>query len=314
MDREGARLFGPGAFDRRAGYPEKLMLESSIGDLRAEGFCLDARALRRLGVDPHRAELLVDRECRRRVIGGVVLHSTRVPLPRKSILSVSSTIDVVSPELCLAQMAAEMDGIELIQLCSEFCGFYTLADGRRGDFLARLPLTSVARLAAYSERLQGAKGLGAFRATLPVLSDGSASPRETAMYLLLCLPRARGGYGLPKPELNKAVPLSSAVAKGFGSGAYVADMVWAEQRVIVEYDGLEGHTGRDRIARDASRRDALVAEGYDLFVVTNDQILNRKAFEEITKAVARKLNVGMRIRSQKFGPRHDALREALFGR
>lgn len=290
------------------------MLESSIGDLRAEGFCLDTRTLRRLGVDPNRVELFVDRECRRRVVDGAVLHSTRASLPRKSILSVSSTIDVVSPELCLVQMAAEMDGIELIQLCSEFCGFYTLADGRRGDFLARLPLTSVARLVAYSERLQGAKGLGAFRATLPVLADGSASPRETAMYLLLCLPRARGGYGLPKPELNKAVPLSSAVAKAFGSGVYVADMVWAEQRVIVEYDGLEGHTGRDRIARDASRRDALVAEGYDLFVVTNDQILNRKAFEEIAKAVARRLDVGMRIRSQKFDPRHDALREALFGR
>lgn len=314
MDREGVRLFGPGALDRRAGYPEKLMLEASVGDLRAEDFCLDARTLRRLGVDPHRVELFVDRECRRRVIDGVVLHSTRVPLPRNSILSVSSTIDVVSPELCLVQMAAIMDEIELIQLCSEFCGFYSLVDGKRGNFLARLPLTSAARLGAYSERLKGARGLGAFGAALPVLADGSASPRETAMYLLLCLPRARGGYGLPKPDLNKVVSLSPAVAKAFGSGSYVADMVWGEQRVIVEYDGLEGHTGRERMARDASRRDALAAEGYVLFVVTNDQILNRKAFEEIAKAVARKLGVDTRIRSQRFNSRHDALREAVFGR
>lgn len=310
MDREGVRLFGPGALDRRAGYPEKLMLETDLDLAVPHLRVLKSNDFTALGIGPGSVDLLVVRSRKRPNTDCVRVHSLRNGLPPKSVFACSPSVCIVSPEVCIAQGAESLDWMTLLLLLFEFCGYYTVPDPRMRRMQQRLPLTSVARVEAHLVEMGDFPGLRNLRKALKFASDGSASPRETAVFLLLSLPRTYGGYGLKRPVMNAEVRLSTRAAKAFGSSSYCADLLWPDERIIVEYDGIDGHTGRERIARDAARRDALVGEGYAVFVITHDQLVDRAVFGEIAASIASKQGVRLRNRVRDF----DALNGRLLRR
>lgn len=272
---------------------------------------LDAQPIERLCLHVSPVELLVPKKSRKRIAKGYLVHSFDGELPRKSILGITESVYVASPELCFLQLVATLDIAQLALLGCELCGYYSIRPYPESGMIQRLPLTSKARLSAYLEKCGNAKGVKAARQAVELIADGSASPRETAVYALLCFPRKYGGFGLPKPCMNKAVMLSAETAQAFGASYYVGDMVWPDRKVIVEYDGIEGHAGRDRIAHDARRRDALLAEGYSVFVITAAHLSNAEEFRIIAHAVARKLRANLRIRSEAFPRLHQLLRDAV---
>lgn len=313
MDREGVRLFGPGALDRRAGYPEKLMLEADLDSAVSHSRVLKSDDFAVLGIGPGPVDLLVSRFRKRPNTDLVRVHSLSNGLPPKSVFACSPLVSVVSPEVCLAQIAEDLDWMSLLLLLFEFCGYYTVPDPRMRRMQQRLPLTSVERIEAHLAEMGDFPGLRSLRKALKYAADGSASPRETAVFLLLSLPRVYGGYGLKRPAMNTEVRLSARAAKAFGSPSYCADLLWPDDRIIVEYDGIDGHTGRERIARDAARRDALVGEGYAVFVITHDQLVDRVVFGEIAASIARKQGVRLRNRVKDFGALNESLLSRLLG-
>lgn len=117
-----------------------------------------------------------------------------------------------------------------------------------GDHLVarRRKLSTIDGLRAEATLMRGF----ALDGILDLLRDGSESPRETKLRLLIV--RA----GLPEPQLN--VELFDA------EGGFVArvDMAYPEFRVAIEYDG-RGHADADQFARDADRWDAIRALGWD---------------------------------------------------
>lgn len=117
-------------------------------------------------------------------------------------------------------------------------------EGRRHGL--RVDLTLLAA------RVAGYRGRGGRRAREAIgwVREGAESPMETLLRLLLV--RA----GLPEPELN--------VELYDGDGHFVArvDLLYREQRVVVEYDGDHHRTDTRQYERDIARSEAIQALGY----------------------------------------------------
>lgn len=317
-DGGDARYFGANALPADAGFPDQDLPEAFAGGFTCTVGLLEhasdcAGFLQTLSEEllapACKIDLLVERTRKRNRFGGVQLHSSRACFPRGSFYAISETCCVVSPELCLAQLAGVLDWADLVALIGEFCGYYVLPDA--GEMVGRLPLTSKARLLRFADEAGRFADAARFKQAVECSIERSASPRETSLALLLCLPRSRGGYGLPRPKMNGVIKLNPRASKAFGSSAYCADLLWEKERVVVEYDGVLGHTGKEKISRDAGRRDALLAEGYCVFVVTNDQLLNRAVLNEIAAAVAKRLGVRLRMRAKGYVSKQLVLRRSL---
>lgn len=149
--------------------------------------------------------VLIAKDARaRRIVKGVRFRVWSECVTSGSFVKVSHGVFVASPEACFAQMAGELSFEQLVKLGMELCGSYALSSRADAGFLFREPLTSVRRLRCYLEKASGMNGAKRARASLSYVLDGSASPAETNLVMLLCLSTRRGGYGLPLPSRRRA--------------------------------------------------------------------------------------------------------------
>ncbi|WP_336646817.1 endonuclease domain-containing protein [Microbacterium sp. USHLN186] len=129
------------------------------------------------------------------------------------------------------------------------------------------PSVSSEHLAGLSRKFRRAKG-GRMRTRALELCDArSESPRESMVRVILV------EAGLPVPECNVDI---------FAGDVFVArvDMLFAEAKLIVEYDG-DYHRDADQWSRDQIRRAELESLGYRVTVVT------RRDFDDPDALVAR---------------------------
>ena len=106
-------------------------------------------------------------------------------LPPRCLLGISRRARLCSPEFCFLQMARSLNLIDLIELGFELCGSYSLpAHGGDGHF-EREPLTTQESIRATIDRLPGAHSSDLARRALNYVLDGSASPAETKLCMLL---------------------------------------------------------------------------------------------------------------------------------
>ena len=159
--------------------------------------------------------------------------------------------------------------VEAAVLACEFAGRYRLPGTSGGVDFDASPVLTLASLAEVLEAL-GSRGYSqaVHRAqkVRELAFDGSASPMETSLALLLTLPLEFGGFGLPRPQLNVPIDVSASC----GQMTVTPDFLWREQRVALEYDSDEFHVnkGREQAGRDALRANALLAGGYRVFRAT----------------------------------------------
>lgn len=114
--------------------------------------------------------------------------------------------------------------------------------------------------------------------------DGSASPMETALALMLSLPKSEGGYGLPKPQMNRVLPLDAETGR-----VRVADLFWPEPKVVVEYDSDAFHTEKEKLRRDALRRNQLESQSVTVLTATAGHLSSLAALDELAGQIARAL-------------------------
>jgi hypothetical protein len=108
----------------------------------------------------------------------------------------------------------------------------------RLDSLMRAQIFSIEDVLLLAKRYQGARGLKALRAALPLVDGGAASPRETWLRLLYI------DAGLPRPTTQ--IP----IVEGRGRLVRMADMGWEEFMVVSEYDGDQHRTNRRQYTKD----------------------------------------------------------------
>lgn len=246
------------------------------------------------------AHLLVASPSDRRNTRGITCHCTGAPLPRGSLFPIIShgrIIDgafVCSPELALAQMSSQLDSLTLLRLCLEACGTYRLIDC--DAHYGCEPLTSCSLLGRYAKSAQGLKGHVPLGTAARLCADNCGSPAEAAIYLALSLPLAKGGYELPKPELNPTLDLSRESATVLGHGSITPDGLWKPARGAssrrlgrgahpYEYDSKQYHSEMQRAEIDQRRRNAYVTLGMSVTVFYPEHLKNPYLFDALVGGI-----------------------------
>lgn len=127
-----------------------------------------------------------------------------------------------------------------------------------GDVVLRRRLASPDDLRRMAHWAYRRRGVAVARRALPILDPGAESPGESWTRCHLVLGRVR------PPRCNLDI---------YDRGEWIArgDMVWAAEKVVVEYDGAV-HLDEEQRRHDATRRNLLTRAGWLVIVVTADQL------------------------------------------
>jgi len=224
---------------------------------------------------------------------------------------------VSSPEFCFLQLANQLPLPRLIQLGYELCGKYSIPV--RGDlnapekgFYKRDSLTSVNALQAFIDRMPGINGHRMATHALRYILDGSASPMEAKLAILLTLPYKLGGFNLYLPELNYRIVPSKTVKQSASKSFYSCDLYWPDYDLAVEYDSDLCHTGSKRIASDSKKRNTLALMGISVITVTKEQIYSKTELEKVARILANHLDKRLfHLRNPGFAVAHRDLHKLL---
>lgn len=122
--------------------------------------------------------------------------------PSRSFYKITQDLYISTPEATFLQLGKELSLIQLITVGYELCGSYGLSVQSSSGFLRREPRSNPQLIERYLEKCEGIHGVKAAKRASSYLVKGSASPMESLLSMLLCLPPSLGGFGLPRPELN----------------------------------------------------------------------------------------------------------------
>lgn len=108
----------------------------------------------------------------------------------------------------------------------------------------------------------GRRGIVAVRDLIPLADGRAESPMESEARLAMI------DGGLPAPELQYRL------TDGNGEPRRL-DFAWPAQRVAVEYDGLDWHSGPDAMRRDRRRAQALLDVGWVVIAIVFEDVRYR---------------------------------------
>jgi hypothetical protein len=108
----------------------------------------------------------------------------------------------------------------------------------------------------------GRRGIVAVRELLPLADGRAESPMESEARLAMI------DGGLPIPELQYEVVDGNGQLRRL-------DFAWPDQRVAVEYDGMDWHSGADAMRRDRDRHAALLDVGWVVIAIVFDDVRHR---------------------------------------
>lgn len=245
--------------------------------------------MKKLGFDTEPMHLLVPSAGERKKRNGYVFHVWNSAIPHKAFYKISDELYICSPEFIFLQMASVLEMWDLIRFGYELCAEYRLdSEGNRHD---SEPLTTVAGLTAFVERAGSSPGVRKARKALKWVCDGSASPKETVVAMIFTLPTKLGGYGFPKPELNKSFPVADDPD---GRAIRRADFFWRQFNFAVEYQSDECHAWEYALAPDAVREKSLDRLGITTLNLTLSELKNGLRFDAAIKSIARRIGVRLR--------------------
>ena len=252
----------------------------------------------------------------RRVSKLMVKHVFTGQTPNGSFISIRDALYVSSPEFCFLQMANVLPLATLIELGFELCGSYSMPVVRNSNlhekgFYKREPLTNAKKLEAFAVRMAGVKGHQKAMRALSYVIDGSASPMETKLTIILILPYLLGGFGFEKPVLNKRFVPSKINDRSSYKTSYSCDLYWPDHSLALEYDSAFYHSGQTQIYEDSKKRTALKTMGVEVMTVTKQQIFDKKDFEQFARALAKSLGKRLAYKNPNFTKAYIKLREQL---
>ena len=247
----------------------------------------------------------------------LVTHLFNRPVPYGAFLDLGHGICVCTPQFAFLQLGAELDSLELLSIGMELCGSYTkwaLDTGKPNDLEHTRtytfdvpPAMKASRMEAFVDRMKGQRGTVGARKVLRWLLDGSASPMETATYLLLCLPRRLGGYALPKPLLNPVLKISGPD----GVKTRYPDLFWLSAGIDVEYNSDEAHSGEWARYRDSKREIELNVADVRVLPLTRPQLMDAAEFDGFANGLRLMLKIRTRPRDPSWTAKRDELHRFL---
>lgn len=205
-------------------------------------------------------------------------------------LSLGNNVYASSPQLAFMQCAEVLSPQELVLLGLELCGSFVSHDG---EFVRPKPLCTRDTLEAYVGSRSGERGANKAREALRFIADDSASPRESQLTALLCMPQKWGGYGFQLPTLNARIDLTPEQRRILGKSHLRCDLLWEEAAFAIEYDSDAFHTGIEKISSDSLRRNILRTMGITVADLTNSQLKSAEALHEVAIQIDHCLGSGL---------------------
>lgn len=147
-----------------------------------------------------------------------------------------------------------------------------------GDYLVRKKraLSSIAELASAIERMGRARGCRNARTALARIRQGTESPRESLLRLLIV------DAGLPEPQVGYTI--------NNGDGEFVAnpDLAYVGERIAIEYEGEVHRTDPHVYTADILRREAIEEAGWYVIRVVSQHLMRTPALllARISRALA----------------------------
>jgi len=277
-----------------------------------------------LGLLPHSQKsplfLLAAKASDRRQVKYVRVRVLSNTLPAWSLMRAGKTVFVPTPELTFLLLAQHLSLSELIAVGMEMCGHYRLQGAstlsplrsQRTLYNQQL-LTTPAAIDRLLERSRGIPGVKIARRALKYVVPNSASPMETTLYMLLCLPRALGGYAMPRPILNARRPVTKQAESFTFWKTLVPDLYWPSVRLDLEYDSESFHADPESLAAGARRTLALRAMKVDVVVATKEVVYDANTFDATVRLLAKALHHRLLPSTPAFEQQQKTLRDVLLG-
>ena len=250
-------------------------------------------------------EIMLGAPSAKRRLQAVRTHIVSAPLPEGSIIDVGGGLLVASPELCLFQLVKSLPLAKTLLLGLEFCGKYALPannaalenpEVKEKGFKNRPALTSTDKLSSFLARCGGILNQKYSQGVLPYINNGSASPMESRLLIMLTLPYRRGGFGLPMPELDAPVELGKATSKIVGkhgsdrsskaAKGYRCDLYWRDLKLAAEYDSDIYHLHSEQKAKDSKKKNYLLSKGVHVISVSRLQMRSVAEIERVAQQLA----------------------------
>ena len=258
-------------------------------------------------------DVLVFQASHRRARKDVACHLYRSGLPLESLQFVGGDIYAVSVPLCALQAAEQLDFWSCVEYYYELCSRYRLPFNADDRYAECRPATSVEELRAYFESHPGMHGSRLARRAITYVRDGARSPMETALMMMLVMPRADGGLGIRDIEMDYVLPVTGYARKLTRSRSFFCDVFIRRALLDVEYGGLV-HEEMHRRASDNERTNALRAMGYDVIEVSRQNFFDKQAFRRTMAAICRKADIWPSHLPEDFADRQEELRRFVLRR
>lgn len=232
-------------------------------------------------------------------------------VPSGAFLSLADHLHVCSPAFLFVQRADELGLVQAISYGNELCGLYSVDHSERmmNDHPAFATRADLQEFLAQCRRGRGTKTA---REALCWVIPRCRSPKESDTYLLACLPRGRGGYGMcPRPEANASVDVPPELWYLTDVRSYEVDLLWRDAKAVVEYDGSD-HDDPVQRARDDLKTLVLQRMGYLVIRVRWDVLGDPRAFDRRMRLLGERLGVPVPPTDREFERRRTGLRRALF--
>ena len=225
----------------------------------------------------------------------------------RSFYKIAQGLYVSTPEATFLQLGKESSLIQLITIGYELCGSYGLSAQSDSGFLRREPRSNPQLIERYLEKCDGIHGVKAAKRASSYIAKGSASPMESLLSMLLCLPPSLGGFGLPRPELNFPIETNEG-----GVVMRRCDLCWPDQRFALEYDSDTFHSDASKLHLDSSRRSTLEKAGVHVASVTKNQVFDRGQLLNLATTVSKRLGKRLSPTPFNFSQKQDEIYHAAF--
>ena len=206
------------------------------------------------------------------------------PFHPHSFYEVCDGVYASTPEMVFCEMANGLSLEKLILFGFQLCGTYFVLDGEIA--YGTRPLSSPERIKEFVERSPRFKGSQKAARAASYIVANSASPRESILAMLLCLPYSLGGYGIPRPLMNFEVRLPRST-KATGRASLRCDLFWPDAKLDVEYDSSKYHALEESLSTDSIRRIALESMGITSINITAEHMRRASLFDEAARGIAR---------------------------
>lgn len=268
---------------------------------------IDTGILWKFGIDEKPVSILVSCKANMRKSQNLSPRIWSGKHPSRSFYKIAQGLYVSTPEATFLQLGKESSLIQLITIGYELCGSYGLSAQSDSGFLRREPRSNPQLIERYLEKCDGIHGVKAAKRASSYIAKGSASPMESLLSMLLCLPPSLGGFGLPRPELNFPIETNEG-----GIMMRRCDLYWPDQRFALEYDSDTFHSDASKLHLDSSRRSTLEKAGVHVVSVTKNQVFDRGQLFNLATIVSKRLGKRLSPTPFNFSQKQDEIYHAAF--